>query len=55
MVTLVTIVNNICSFTFVESYLFTKEKCFIFVKNYDYARKIVEIDEFREVNSQQTR
>lgn len=42
-----TIVNNVstcCAFTFVEIYLFTKEKRFIFVKNYDYARKIVEID-----------
>ena len=46
MVTLVTIVNNIDAFTFVAFCLFTKENCFIFVKIYDYARKIVEIDEF---------
>jgi hypothetical protein len=25
-------------------YLFTKEKCFIFVKKYGYARKITQID-----------
>ena len=31
--------------TFVQQHLFTKEKYIIFVKNMDYARKIVEFDE----------
>ena len=37
--------------TFVLSRLFTKEKYIIFVKNMDYARKIVEFDEIGAINS----
>jgi hypothetical protein len=33
--------------------LFTKENCIIFVKNIDYARKIVEFDEIRAIDSKQ--
>lgn len=35
--------------------MFTKEKCFIFVKNYGHARKIALFDEKRESDSEQAR
>lgn len=50
MLTNVTFVNNHLRITFVSIRLFTKEKCFIFVKNMDYARKITTIDECRAVD-----
>ena len=45
MLTNVTFINSHPYITFVSICLFTKEKCFIFVKNMDYARKITTIDE----------
>lgn len=45
MVTYVIIVNIYLDFTFITFYLFTKGKCFIFVKNGDYEGKIPKIDE----------
>jgi hypothetical protein len=44
----VTIINTYQIITFVQFRLFTKEKCFIFVKNMKYARKITTFDECRE-------
>ena len=44
-ITIVNVINRVCLITFVSQYLFTKEKCIIFVKITDYARKIVEFDE----------
>ena len=37
MITVVNTVDKIVSVTFLNKYLFTKEKGFIFVKNTDYA------------------
>ena len=44
-ITIVNVINRVCLITFVSQHLFTKEKCIIFVKITDYARKIVEFDE----------